>query len=163
MADESLHSAVYKLNKAQHSRRQLILKSGQEIELLNGKQVLAVPPTDYRKSLIFTLFLLAGDEMLRFKCTASEIHSSSSVLIILPLRSIIEDQIAEMLSLGWNFPMMTSLWRSVLRRNSFTQVLSAIEKAFLDGFKNSSSTIHQSLALVVVDESHTVETLTGKR
>ena len=103
MADECLRSAISKLNLIQHLTRELVLKREQEIavkELLAGKHVLAVLPTGYGKSLIFTLFLLARKEMSRFKSTASDSHSRSSVLIISPLQSIIQDQITEMLSLG---------------------------------------------------------------
>ena len=37
---------------------------------------------------------------------------------------------------------------------TYSTAESAIEITFLDGFKHSSSAIHQSLSLIVVDESH---------
>ena len=170
MADECLRSAISKLNLIQHSTRELVLKREQEIavkELLAGKHVLAVLPTGYGKSLIFTLFLLAREEMSRFKSTASDSHSRSSVLIISPLRSIIQDQITEMLSLGCSAEELSNDNLSAIVSSPpqfiYASAENAIEKAFLDGLKNSRSAIHQSLALIVVDESHTVETWTGKR
>ncbi len=172
MADECLRSAISKLNLIQHSTRKLVLKREQEIavkELLAGKHVLAVLPTGYGKSLIFT-FLLAREEMSRFKSTASDSHSAhsrSSVLIISPLRSIIQDQIAEILLLGCSAEELSNDNVSAVVSSPpqfiYASAENAIEKTFLDGLKNSRSAIHQSLALIVVDESHTVEMWTGKR
>ena len=36
-------------------------------------------------------------------------------------------------------------------------------KGFLSSLKNEKTVFHQNLAAVVVDESHTIETWTGKR
>lgn len=38
-----------------------------------------------------------------------------------------------------------------------------LEKSFLDELKNSNTAIHKAVSAIVVDESHTVETWTGKR
>ena len=37
------------------------------------------------------------------------------------------------------------------------------KKPFIEILKDSSSPLHQNIAAIVVDESHTVETWTGKR
>ena len=94
-------------------------------------------------------------------------YSRASVLIISPLRSIIEDQKAEVLSLGCSAVELSSDNQSAVVSSPpqfiYSSAESAIEKTFLDGLKHGSSAIHQSLSLIVVDESHTVETWTGKR
>ena len=64
---ECVRLAVVKLNASRKSKRELILKREQEIavkDLLLGKNFLAVLPTGYGKSLIFTLFLLARENIL---------------------------------------------------------------------------------------------------
>ncbi|XP_029181305.2 ATP-dependent DNA helicase Q-like 3 [Acropora millepora] len=38
-----------------------------------------------------------------------------------------------------------------------------LEKSFLDELKNSNTAIHKAVSAIVVDESHTVESWTGKR
>lgn len=117
------------------------------------------------KSMIFIIFLLATEEMQTLSTTQG--NHSSSVLIISPLRSITEDQIREMRSLGCSAVELSSdNVEEVVRlppQFIYASAESVIEKAFLDGLKNSRSTIHQSLSLIVVDESHTIETWTGKR
>ena len=100
LVNDCVRSVICRLNASQFSRQELILKREQEIavkELLVGKHVLAVLPTGYGKSLIFTLFLLAREEMSRRLAGACD---RISVLVVCPLRSIISDQIAEMTSLG---------------------------------------------------------------
>ena len=57
-----------KLNASRKSKRELIVKCEQEIavkDLLLGNNVLAVLPTGYGKSLNFTLFLLARENITR--------------------------------------------------------------------------------------------------
>ena len=68
LTDECIRLAVVKLNASRKSKRELILKREQEIavkDLLLGKNFLAVLPTGYGKSLIFTLFLLARENITR--------------------------------------------------------------------------------------------------
>jgi len=43
------------------------------------------------------------------------------------------------------------------------QLNESSKKGFLDVLKNHGSALHRDLAVVVVDESHKVETWTGKR
>ena len=58
---------------------------------LNHDDVLAVLPTGYGKSHIFQLFAVA---------TSIERKEPQTVLVVCPLKSIIEDQIAEAESMG---------------------------------------------------------------
>ena len=60
-------------------------------ELLSGNDVLAVLPTDFGKSLIYTIFALAREEIM---------STNTCAIIVSPLKSIIDDQIAEMESLN---------------------------------------------------------------
>ena len=56
------------LNILRNNQRKLILKEQQEVaveELLLGKDVLAVLPTGFGKSMIFTFFVLARQVMLK--------------------------------------------------------------------------------------------------
>ena len=166
---ELVRIAVKKFNDARNYKNELKLKGEQEMavqELLAGHHVLAVLPTGYGKSTIFTMFLLATEE-IRELCATQGNHLPSSVLIISPLRSIIEDQITEMRSMGVSAVELSSNNVEQVVRSSpqfiYASGESVIEKAFLNGLKNSRSAIHQSLSLIVVDESHTIETWTGKR
>ena len=59
--------------------------------LLNHNDVLAVLPTGYAKSLIFQLFAVAA---------SIERKEQQIVLVVCPLKSIIEDQIAKAESMG---------------------------------------------------------------
>ena len=169
LINDCVRSVICCLNASQYSRQELILKREQEIavkELLVGKHVLAVLPTGYGKSLIFTLFLLAREEMSRRLAGACG-SDRISVLVVCPLRSIISDQIAEMISLGCSaVELSTETLSEIIRSppqfiNSSAE--SAIMKEFLNGLMKSSSPLHRSLCCIVVDESHTIETWTGQR
>ena len=59
--------------------------------LLNHDDVLAILPIGYGKSLIFQLFAVAA---------SIERKEPQTVLVVCPLKSIIEDQIAEAKSMG---------------------------------------------------------------
>ena len=63
----------------------LVLKEGQKLAvevLLSGKDVMAVLPAGFRKSIIYQSFVIAKN----FAITAS-------IVVVFPLRSIIEDQL----------------------------------------------------------------------
>ena len=72
----------------------VVLKPEQETainNLLNGRDVMAILPTGFGKSMIYTVFALAKEEIS---------SSKTCVIVIAPLKSIIDDQISEMLSLS---------------------------------------------------------------
>jgi superfamily II DNA helicase RecQ len=88
--------ALETLNVLRGNQQQIILKEEQEVaveKLLLGQDVLAVLPTGYGKSMIFTVFALAKQLMKR-----TEKDISTSILVISPLTSITADQITEMQS-----------------------------------------------------------------
>ena len=98
---ECVAKALETLNIFRNNQRKIILNEQHEVaveELLLGKDVLAVLPTGFGKSMIFTIFVLARQEMLK----RLEKDAATCVLIISPLASIISNQIAEMQSLGFN-------------------------------------------------------------
>ncbi len=82
------------------NQQQIILKEEQEVaveKLLLGQDVVAVLPTGYGKSMIFTVFALAKQLIKR-----TEKDISTSILVISPLTSITTDQITEMQLLGFD-------------------------------------------------------------
>ena len=77
------------------SGRSFNLKPEQKIavrNLLAGKDVLAVLPTGFCKSLIYQTFLRARDYQL---------SGRAALLVISPLKSIIKDQLDDMERLGY--------------------------------------------------------------
>jgi len=71
---------------------QLKLEQRNAVEyLLNHDDVLAILPTRYHISLIFQFFAVAA---------SFESKEPETVLVVCPLKSIIEDQIAEAKSMG---------------------------------------------------------------
>ena len=56
--------------------------------LFAGRDVLAILPTGYGKSLIYQVFAM------------SDVSTTSSVLVISPLNSIVKEQVTEMIELG---------------------------------------------------------------
>ncbi|XP_022809537.1 ATP-dependent helicase SGS1-like [Stylophora pistillata] len=125
--------------------------------LLKKDDVLAVLPTGYGKSLIFQLFAVAA---------STEGEERQTVLVICLLKSM-EDQIAEAGIMGIPAASTKDISVDELRAAKFQLIFgsaeTAIEKPFLDILKDNCSSLDRKLAAVVVDESHTVETWTGKR
>ena len=155
-----LRKASMKLNINRETRK-IILKEEQETavkELLSGNDVLAILPTGFGKSMIYTIFAALARQELR--------SATTCVLIISPLKSLIEDQIAEMASLNCTALELTSD-NADLVINAPPQFLyctaeKALEKSFLNGLK-AKTALHEAMSAIVVDESHTVESWTGKR
>ena len=143
-------------------KQKIILKKEQEMavkELLDGKDVMAILPTGFGKSLIFTIFAIAKGQISRSEKTC--------VLVISPLKSIIDDQIAEMASLNYRaLELSVDNMASILSdppQFVYCTAEKVLEKSFLDELKNSNTAIHKAVSAIVVDESHTVESWTGKR
>ena len=90
-----LHKAISFLSSK--SSREIHLKKEQDIaikSLLKEKDVLAVLPTGFGKSLVFQVFAIIT--------SMDSVSSNGCVLVICPPKSIIRDQIEEADSLGLN-------------------------------------------------------------
>ena len=116
--------------------------------LLLNHDVLAVLPTGYGKSLIFLWFVVAK-ELLE--------NAKACVVVICPLTSIIEDQIAEAKSLAVTCVSLQDI--EEIKESTFQLVFSSAERVIEKDFKNfNTKLLHKSICGIVVDESHTVET-----
>ena len=88
------------------------------------------------------------------------------ILVICPLKSLIEDQIKEGQSLGLTCASLQDVNNLVddnLPQLLFASAEKALDNDFKRILKDRSSKVHQQVELIVVDESHTVEIWTGKR
>ena len=96
---DCIEAAVDRINELKEGNQRIILKEEQLLavkDLLNGKDVLAILPTGFGKSMIFTVFNFARSELLN----QAGKNDTTSVLVISPLKSLIEDQILELLSMS---------------------------------------------------------------
>ena len=112
-------------------------------QLFTGGDLLAFLPTGFGKSLIFQLLAL--------------VH----------LKSIVNDQIKEASSMGISAGSLSDCLQTDIvsgkYRLLFASAEEALAKSFLEALKREGNSLHDNLAAIVVDESHTVETWTGKR
>ena len=140
--------------------KQVILKAGQELavkSMLEGKDVLAVLPTGFGKSMIFTVFGIAKKNIIK---------SPVSVLIICPLKSIVADQLDQLKGICSAAELTNENFGNILKDPPEFICCSAeqaLETRFFDALKDQNSKIHQRMSAVVVDESHIVGTWTGMR
>ena len=97
---DSIDAAVEAINDLRKcEENHAVLKREQLLavkNLLNGNDVLAVLPTGFGKSMIFTVFSFAKRELLKRTGQAEAV----SILVVSPLKSLIEDQIMELRSLS---------------------------------------------------------------
>ncbi len=140
--------------------RDFHLKTEQEQavrHLCQGKDVLAVLPTGFGKSRIYQAF----------SSLKSCENTGATLIVIAPLTSIIEDQLADLRSRGIRAAALSSLSSAELEECSLEIILcsaeEAISKEFTSLLKRESCELHQRVCCIVVDECHTVETWTGKR
>ena len=131
-----------------------MLKPEQETvinNLLHGRDVLAILPTGFGKSMIYTAFALAKEEIS---------SSKTCVIVIAPLKSIIDDQISEMLSLNCTAMELTTEALNAVRESA-PQFLYCSAETVLEikgipcRFKKEDSALHRAVSAIVVDESHT--------
>ena len=139
----------------------IVLKAEQEkalYSLLEGNDVLAVLPTGFGKTMIFTMFSVAARERT--------LQAPVSVLVISPLNSIITNQIADLEGLCKAAELKADNFNAILKdlpHFIYASAEKVLEERFLRALKDFSSELHKRIPLIVVDESHTVETCTGKR
>ena len=124
----------YRRKLFESETREFVLKKERDTavkELLCGNAVKAILLTGSGKSLIFMVFALAREEMLLAK---------TCVLIIAPLKCIINEQIAEMVSLNCNVLSDEVLTPVIecLPQFLFCTEERAIEKKFLDTLKGQA-------------------------
>ena len=126
--------------------------------LTSGEDLLAVLPTGFGKSLIFQLLVRVVE------CLTGK---ASCVLVVCPLKSIIQDQSAEATSLGLKAVALGNCRLDDISSGkyqiSYGSAQGILSKPFLSCLKKTDSPFHQQLCAIVVDESHTVETWTGQR
>ena len=119
------------------SGREIVLKPEQESAvraLLADRDVLAVLPTGYGKSLIYQIFVRAKNY---------ELNGNAAILVISPLKSIIEDQLQEMELLGYPAKDLANLSNDDIRRCNFKIVFATAE--------NSKSKLHRNISAIVVE------------
>ena len=129
--------------------------------LLEGRDVFAVMPTGYGKSLVFQVFVKA----MNCRKASQAMEANTVVLVICPLTSIIEDQVKEGESLGLKCVTLDEFMDGNDRDKHqivFASAEHALSKKFTEMLRDRLSQICSALELLVVDESHTVEMWTGK-
>lgn len=147
------------LNYMKEKGREVVLKPKQKkavCSLLQGDDVLAVLPTGFGKSMIFTVFGIAQRESGR----------AAFVLVISPLKSIISDQISQLEGVATAVELTPETVHGVLDEPPdfiYSSAEQVLEKRFLAALKDPDSKIHNRISAIVIDESHTIETWTGKR
>ena len=141
------------------------LKREQELTvncLLEGRNVFAVMPTGYGKSFVFQVFLKA----MNCKKISQAMEGNTTVLVICPLTSIIEDQVKKRESLSLKCVITFDEFMNVSDRDKHQIVFASAEqvlsKRFTEMLQDRSSKLHGALELLVIDESHAVEMWTGK-
>ena len=110
-------------------------------QLLLGKDVLAVLPTGFGKSRIYQRLTSA-------KC--QETCGQSLTLVILPLKSIVTDQLNELKVLGYTAANLSELSPGELNECSFNILLSSAEEAtsvkFQNQLKNATSQLRKKVS-----------------
>jgi ATP-dependent DNA helicase RecQ len=144
-----LNEALYKI--FQITGKSLTLKDEQKEavkSLLSGRDVRAILPTGFGKSLIFQLFAIAKS----IEATRAS-TSPGTVLVICPLDSIVKDQLTEAESYGLKAVSLSSseMFEQINDAPDvvFTSAEAVIQKAFRESLKRT-----RNIHAIVIDESH---------
>ena len=130
-----------------------------------GKDVMAILPAGFGKSLIFQLLVM----MCGVRNKRQGGIGFSSIIVISPLQSIIQDQVVEVNSMGMMACDVNEKLNCLneIHQGKFniiyTSAEATMENRFLDSLKSKDSLFDENMAACIVDESHTVETWTGLR
>jgi superfamily II DNA helicase RecQ len=96
-----------------------------------------------------------------------QLSGRAAILVISPLKSIIKDQLDDMERLGYPAVDASTISFEDIRKCSYKIAFASAElvreESFRDILKDSNSPFRHNIVAIVVDESHTVETWTGKR
>ena len=133
------------------SGRETVLKPEQESAvraLLADRDVLAVLPTRYCKSLIYQMFVRVKNY---------ELNGNVAILIFSPLKSIMEDQLQEMELLGYPAKDLANLSNDDIRRCNFKIAFATAEKVKEKPFRamlvDSKLKLRRNISAILVDES----------
>jgi ATP-dependent DNA helicase RecQ len=80
-----------------------VVKKEQEKALKSlffGKDVVGILPTGFGKSLIFQLLVLLMSEKFQRQLRQGQLNRNTTILVICPLRSLIDDKLTEVQDLG---------------------------------------------------------------
>ncbi|KAK3721675.1 hypothetical protein QZH41_013828 [Actinostola sp. cb2023] len=175
LAEQTTHTSLANAVSCQSKTEGSLQKKGFEFclkdeqisclrQLFLGKDLLAVLPTGFGKSMIFqSLVLMAQRRSLK-----DGTGGLGFALIITPLNSIIKDQIEEVNSIGLTACSLAEQLENLDEVMSgkymfvYASAESVVDKRFLTSLKKASC-FRDNLVACVVDETHTVETWTGMR
>ncbi|XP_044183719.1 ATP-dependent DNA helicase hus2/rqh1-like [Acropora millepora] len=127
------------------------------VGLLDGKDVMAILPTGFGKSLIFKLFTLVKMQE----------DGLTSLVIVWPLVSITEDQIKDFEDLGIYAAKLhcdEKMLEEIAAREHrviFGSAKAVLDKRFRKVLRDDMKPFHSHVKLIDVDECHTVETWKG--
>ena len=123
----------------------IVTFEGRPARSMHGHYVLAVLPKVFRRSLIFQNVVIAVE---------MERERPQTALVLCPLRSIINDQISEARNMGFPASSVADLSLRELRSVNFQLLFVSAEKVpeerLLNFEKDDCSSIHESLAAVVI-------------
>ena len=117
------------------------------ISLLQGKDVMAVLPTGFGKSFIYQLYVLARDSLTQ---------SDSAILVVSPLRSIMEDQVLELEERDMPAVILSPslIELDKIETGNYKIVFGAAEEFINPNFQKAlkAGKLHNLTSLLVVDE-----------
>ncbi|XP_020611964.1 uncharacterized protein LOC110050387 [Orbicella faveolata] len=156
--DSALEESLKHLCELGMSRKLRTEQKDSISTLLAGKDLLAVLPTGFGKSLIFQMLVLVKQIMT---------GKPSSAVVVCPLQSIVYDQLAEASSMGLTAAALTDCCLEDIESGKYQLIFASAEevlsKPFLSSLKKTASLFHQNMCAIIVDKSHTVDTWTGQR
>ena len=116
--------------------------------------IMAVLLTEFGKSLIFHRLVL----MLEVKSKRHGGAGSASISVVLPLESIIHDQVLDLQPEEFRLNSSSGKFNIV-----YESVEAIMDNEFLNSLKSQQSLLNSDLVACIADETHTVETWSGLR